>query len=81
MKNAEVSSSPQKTGSSRNSSGRKKREDFKFGPTLGEGSYSTVALAYEKSSGSEYAMKILQKRHIIKEKKVPQVCFSSLYVI
>ena len=53
---------------------KKKRDDFRFGPTLGEGSYSTVVLACEKSSGKEYALKILEKRHIVKEKKVPQVC-------
>ena len=53
---------------------KKRREDFRFGPTLGEGSYSTVVLACEKNTGKEYAMKILEKRHIVKEKKVPQVC-------
>ena len=52
---------------------KKKREDFQFGPTLGEGSYSTVVLAREISTGKEYALKILEKRHIVREKKVPQV--------
>ena len=52
---------------------KKKRDDFRFGPTLGEGSYSTVVLACEKNTGKEYALKILEKRHIVKEKKVPQV--------
>uniref|UniRef100_H2YFH4 3-phosphoinositide-dependent protein kinase 1 n=1 Tax=Ciona savignyi TaxID=51511 RepID=H2YFH4_CIOSA len=47
--------------------------DFRFGPTLGEGSYSTVILAREIESGREYAMKVLEKRHIMREKKVPQV--------
>jgi len=54
---------------------KKKREDFRFGPTLGEGSYSTVVLACEIATGHEFAMKILEKRHIIKENKVPQVIF------
>uniref|UniRef100_H2YFH3 3-phosphoinositide-dependent protein kinase 1 n=1 Tax=Ciona savignyi TaxID=51511 RepID=H2YFH3_CIOSA len=36
---------------------KKKRGDFRFGPTLGEGSYSTVILAREIESGREYAMK------------------------
>ncbi|GCB67763.1 hypothetical protein scyTo_0010296 [Scyliorhinus torazame] len=53
---------------------RKKRpEDFKFGKILGEGSFSTVVLAREPSTGKEYAIKILEKRHIIKENKVPYV--------
>uniref|UniRef100_A0A8C3T8H4 3-phosphoinositide-dependent protein kinase 1 n=1 Tax=Chelydra serpentina TaxID=8475 RepID=A0A8C3T8H4_CHESE len=39
---------------------KKRREDFKFGKILGEGSFSTV-------------IKILEKRHIIKENKVPYV--------
>uniref|UniRef100_A0A8C5AJ54 3-phosphoinositide-dependent protein kinase 1 n=1 Tax=Gadus morhua TaxID=8049 RepID=A0A8C5AJ54_GADMO len=37
---------------------RKKRpEDFKFGKILGEGSFSTVVLAKEQSTGKEYATK------------------------
>nr|XP_060642406.1 3-phosphoinositide-dependent protein kinase 1 [Anolis sagrei ordinatus] len=53
---------------------RKKRpEDFKFGKILGEGSFSTVVLARELASSREYAIKILEKRHIIKENKVPYV--------
>ncbi|PNJ16967.1 PDPK1 isoform 8, partial [Pongo abelii] len=53
---------------------RKKRpEDFKFGKILGEGSFSTVVLARELATSREYAIKILEKRHIIKENKVPYV--------
>ncbi|KAM6423611.1 3-phosphoinositide-dependent protein kinase 1 isoform 2-T2 [Liasis olivaceus] len=53
---------------------RKKRpEDFKFGKILGEGSFSTVVLARELTTSREYAIKILEKRHIIKENKVPYV--------
>ncbi|OXB68854.1 hypothetical protein ASZ78_002269, partial [Callipepla squamata] len=53
---------------------RKKRpDDFKFGKILGEGSFSTVVLARELTSSREYAIKILEKRHIIKENKVPYV--------
>ncbi|XP_073504199.1 3-phosphoinositide-dependent protein kinase 1 [Phyllobates terribilis] len=53
---------------------RKKRpQDFKLGKILGEGSFSTVVLAKEISTGREYAIKILQKRHIVKENKVPYV--------
>ncbi|KAL6457252.1 hypothetical protein MHYP_G00342150 [Metynnis hypsauchen] len=53
---------------------RKKRpEDFKFGKILGEGSFSTVVLAKELSTGKEYAMKILEKMHIRKENKTHYV--------
>lgn len=47
--------------------------DFSFTKTLGEGSYSTVMLARDRQSLHEYAIKILDKRHIIKEKKVKYV--------
>jgi 3-phosphoinositide dependent protein kinase-1 len=47
--------------------------DFQFGRTLGEGSYSTVLLATDKQTLKEYAVKILDKKHIIKEKKIKYV--------
>ncbi|KLJ06981.1 3-phosphoinositide dependent protein kinase-1 [Blastomyces silverae] len=47
--------------------------DFSFGRTLGEGSYSTVVAATDRQTLKEYAIKILDKRHIIKEKKVKYV--------
>ncbi|KAL5118557.1 serine/threonine protein kinase [Pleosporales sp. CAS-2024a] len=48
-------------------------KDFNFGRTLGEGSYSTVIAATDRQSLREYAIKVLDKRHIIKEKKVKYV--------
>ena len=48
-------------------------KDFAFGRTLGEGSYSTVMAATDRQTGKEYAIKVLNKRHIIKEKKVKYV--------
>lgn len=48
-------------------------KDFSFGRTLGEGSYSTVIAATDRQTGKEYAIKVLNKRHIIKEKKVKYV--------
>ena len=48
-------------------------KDFQFGRTLGEGSYSTVMAATDRQTGKEYAIKVLDKRHIIKEKKVKYV--------
>ena len=47
--------------------------DFSFGQSLGEGSYSTVVFATDRQTLKEYAIKILDKRHIIKEKKVKYV--------
>mmetsp|Transcript_29755 Transcript_29755/g.48043 ORF Transcript_29755/g.48043 Transcript_29755/m.48043 type:complete len:313 (-) Transcript_29755:447-1385(-) len=49
------------------------REDFEFGQQLGEGSYGHVVKAKCRSSGEEYAVKIMDKRYIIKENKVVQV--------
>lgn len=48
-------------------------KDFIFGQTLGEGSYSTVLAATDRQTLKEYAIKVLDKRHIIKEKKVKYV--------
>jgi 3-phosphoinositide dependent protein kinase-1 len=48
-------------------------KDFEFGRTLGEGSYSTVLAATDRTTLREYAIKVLDKRHIIKEKKVKYV--------
>ncbi|KAF1825610.1 Pkinase-domain-containing protein [Dissoconium aciculare CBS 342.82] len=48
-------------------------KDFNFGRTLGEGSYSTVLAATDRQNNKEYAIKVLDKRHIIKEKKVKYV--------
>ena len=48
-------------------------KDFTFGQTLGEGSYSTVLAAQDRQTGKDYAIKVLDKRHIIKEKKVKYV--------
>ena len=47
--------------------------DFAFGRILGEGSYSSVFLATDRQTLKEYAIKVLEKRHIIKEKKIKYV--------
>ncbi|KAI6379935.1 hypothetical protein MCOR25_001834 [Pyricularia grisea] len=52
---------------------RKGVRDFSFGRVLGEGSYSTVYLATDKQNLKEYAIKVLEKKHIIKEKKIKYV--------
>ena len=52
---------------------KKTVQDFTFGRTLGEGSYSTVLAGTDRQNLKEYAIKVLDKRHIIKEKKVKYV--------
>uniref|UniRef100_F6ZD74 3-phosphoinositide-dependent protein kinase 1 n=2 Tax=Monodelphis domestica TaxID=13616 RepID=F6ZD74_MONDO len=64
---------PQHSGQQLPQPRKKRPEDFKFGKILGEGSFSTVVLARELATSREYAIKILEKRHIIKENKVPYV--------
>ncbi|KAJ8596394.1 kinase-like protein [Rhizopogon salebrosus TDB-379] len=45
-------------------------QDFSFGDTLGEGSYSTVMRARYIRTGQEYAIKILDKNHLIRKEKM-----------
>lgn len=47
--------------------------DFVFGKVIGEGSFSTVYLAKEISSGTEFAIKVLEKKHIMRERKTQYV--------
>ncbi len=44
--------------------------DFFFGRTLGEGAYARVVHAKFKKNNHEFAIKIMEKRHIKKENKV-----------
>eukprot|EP00124_Ichthyophonus_hoferi_P002165 Ihof_evm1s137 gene=Ihof_evmTU1s137 len=48
-------------------------DDFEFLDVLGEGSYATVRLAREKATDKIYAIKILDKLHICREKKMKYV--------
>ncbi|GLE09013.1 hypothetical protein PINS_up020540 [Pythium insidiosum] len=56
-------------GATRNSK-KPSPADFMFGTTLGEGAYARVVHARMKETGVEYAVKIMEKRFIKKEKKV-----------
>lgn len=47
--------------------------DFIFGKVIGEGSFSTVYIAKDIHTNKEYAIKVCEKRHIIKEKKTEYV--------
>ncbi|KAG1812593.1 kinase-like domain-containing protein [Suillus subaureus] len=54
----------------RSANGRLGAQDFSFGDTLGEGSYSTVMRAQYIRTGQEYAIKILDKNHLIRKDKM-----------
>ncbi|KAF8891705.1 kinase-like domain-containing protein [Infundibulicybe gibba] len=45
-------------------------EDFKFGATLGEGSYSIVKRGTYLRTGQQYAIKVLDKNHLMRKKKM-----------
>ncbi|KHN77411.1 3-phosphoinositide-dependent protein kinase 1 [Toxocara canis] len=49
------------------------RADFIFLDELGEGSFSTVSRAREKSTDREFAIKVCYKKMIIRERKVHQI--------
>lgn len=56
------------------SGGRKKSvRDYQFGTRIGEGSYSTVYSALDLQTNGTFAIKILSKRHIVKENKIKYV--------
>ncbi|NP_001191464.1 phosphoinositide-dependent protein kinase I [Aplysia californica] len=48
---------------------KKTPNDFIFGKVIGEGSYSTVYLAKEVSTQKEFAIKVCDKKHLIRERK------------
>ncbi|KAI8084701.1 kinase-like domain-containing protein, partial [Halteromyces radiatus] len=47
--------------------------DFEYGDALGEGSYSTVLIGRDKKTDKYYAIKKLDKAHIVKNDKVKYV--------
>ena len=66
-----IESEPQRTVSN-NTSQRIELQpaDFLFGKTLGEGAFARVVHARSKRAGTDFAVKIMEKRHIKKENKV-----------
>ncbi|XP_071449994.1 3-phosphoinositide-dependent protein kinase 1 [Hetaerina americana] len=48
-------------------------KDYIFGKVIGEGSFSTVYLAKYIHTGKEFAIKVCDKRHIIREKKTEYI--------
>eukprot|EP00698_Gefionella_okellyi_P020003 TRINITY_DN6222_c0_g1_i1.p1 TRINITY_DN6222_c0_g1~~TRINITY_DN6222_c0_g1_i1.p1 ORF type:complete len:445 (-),score=55.27 TRINITY_DN6222_c0_g1_i1:64-1398(-) len=71
---ADAAADPE-AGDGSNLGERKKlsREHFTFFEQLGEGSFARVFRATQISTGREFAIKVLNKKHIIKESKVEQV--------
>ncbi|XP_018333405.1 3-phosphoinositide-dependent protein kinase 1 [Agrilus planipennis] len=52
---------------------KRSQDDYVFGKVIGEGSFSTVYLAKDIHTNKEFAIKVLEKRHIIKENKMEYV--------
>ncbi|XP_014290824.1 3-phosphoinositide-dependent protein kinase 1 isoform X2 [Halyomorpha halys] len=52
---------------------KRSTKDFIFGKVIGEGSFSTVYLTKDIHSAKEYAIKVCDKRHIIREKKTEYI--------
>lgn len=52
---------------------QKRRDDFNLGELLGHGAFGQVIKVTDKETGHEYAMKVLSKSHIVKEKKMNYV--------
>ncbi|KAL0822614.1 hypothetical protein ABMA28_004652 [Loxostege sticticalis] len=48
-------------------------KDYIFGKLIGDGMFSTVFLAKDIHSGKEYAIKVCEKRHIIRKKKMEYI--------
>ncbi|KAK6458339.1 kinase-like domain-containing protein [Scheffersomyces xylosifermentans] len=52
---------------------KRSARDYQFGTRIGEGSYSTVFSALDIHTNKTYAIKVLSKRHIVKEDKIKYV--------
>jgi 3-phosphoinositide dependent protein kinase-1 len=52
---------------------QKRRDDFDLGEVLGQGAFGEVRVVTDKENGRKFAMKVLSKQHIVKEKKMDYV--------
>lgn len=61
-------------GGTPNMGGKKKKvEDYEFGDVLGEGAFGAVVLGTDKETGKQFAIKMLDKKHIAKQNKIQYV--------
>ncbi|KAL8576711.1 hypothetical protein ACOMHN_025184 [Nucella lapillus] len=61
--------SPSQEGCVKKPPTKRTPNDFIFGKVIGEGSYSTVYLAKEVKTSTEFAIKVCDKKFILKERK------------
>ncbi|XP_056639996.1 3-phosphoinositide-dependent protein kinase 1 isoform X1 [Diorhabda sublineata] len=52
---------------------KRSTSDYIFGKVLGEGSFSTVYLAKDIHTNKEHAIKVVEKAHVIREKKTEAI--------
>ena len=52
---------------------KRNASDYQFGARIGEGLYMSVYSAKDVHSGKTFAIKVLLKRHIVKEDKIKYV--------
>lgn len=65
--------SPRTEKNAKGISDRRTDKDFIFGKLIGEGSFSSVYLAKDIHTDQEYAVKVCDKEHIKRERKVQQI--------
>ena len=70
---ATAASSPVQRKQSAAMPGRKEVKDFKVGRVLGEGAYARVFIVRAKDTGKDFAMKVMEKKFIVKEGKSKEV--------
>ena len=52
---------------------------YEIGKTLGEGTFAKVKYARNVDTGDSFAIKVLDRDHVLRHKMVEQVCF--LYLL
>lgn len=71
--NTDMPRSPRGQKSSKGTSEKRSDRDFIFGKLIGEGSFSSVYLAKDIHTDIEHAVKVCDKEHIRRERKVQQI--------
>lgn len=73
MENPDINSAPSCSSEVKSVRNKRTPKDFIFGKILGEGSFSTVYLAKDIHTQKQFAVKVCEKLHIIKEKKTEYI--------